>query len=125
MEGKNGAYEPVSLETLNSGQIVALFGRELEKILENIADDNTPTKAVRSMTITVKFRPEEGGESMVVEVSAKSSLAAVKPSKSYALLSFDGDKVTAYQNDPTQLKLGEGGAPAVDEVGRRKAAGAE
>lgn len=122
MKDGNGTYEPVSLETLNSGQIVALFQRELEKILENIADDNTPIKAARSMTISIKFKPEEGGESMVVEVSAKSSLAPVKPSKSYALLSYDGERVTAFQNDPTQLKLGVEGVP-IDEVTRRKAAG--
>lgn len=125
MPESNGAYELISLETLNGGQIVALFDRELEKILENIADENTPPKKARSIKIEIKITPEEDRGSAVISISAQSSLAAVKPSKSYAVFAYDGGKVTAYQSDPKQFELGKGGAPAVDEVGQRKAAGAE
>ena len=107
MSEGNGAYEVISLESLNGGQIVALFDRELEKVLENIADENTPEKAARSISITIKIKPEEGRGSAVVEVASTSKLAPVKPSKSYAVFAFDGDKVTAYQSDPKQLKLGD------------------
>lgn len=113
---KDGAYEVIALDTLNGGQVVALFDRELEKILENIADENTPEKATRSLKIEIKIKPEEGRESAVVEVSAQSKLAAVKPSKSFAVFAYDGDRVTAYQSDPTQLKLGEGGAPGDGKI---------
>lgn len=124
--GKNdGAYEAITLDNLNGGQVVALFDREIEKLLGNIADENTPAQAARSITISIKVKPAEDRGSASIEVSAKSTLAGVKPSKSFAVFAFDGDTVTAYQSDVTQLKLGEGGAPAVDEVGRRKAAGAE
>ncbi len=100
-------YEAVSLDRLNGGQVVALFDRELEVVLRNIADENTPSKAIRSITIQIDIKPEEDRESAVIQVSAKSKLAAVKPSKSFAVFGFDGKKVTAYQTDVKQLKLGE------------------
>jgi len=100
-------YEPVSLDRLNGGQVVALFERELSDVLKNIADENTPAKAKRSISISIIIHPEEDRESAVIEVSAKSGLAPVKPSKSFAVFGFDGSKVTAYQTDVKQLKLGE------------------
>ncbi|MDD5305118.1 MAG: hypothetical protein PHS14_18625 [Elusimicrobia bacterium] len=111
MENGNGSYELVSLENLNGGQIVALFDRELATVLDNIADENTAARAKREITLKIAIRPEDDRGSAVIEVSAKSSLAPVKPSKSFAVFAFDGNSVTAYQSDPKQLKLGEDGKP--------------
>jgi hypothetical protein len=122
MSEGNGGYEVIQLDTLNGGQIVALFDREFSKILENVADENTPEKAVRSLKIEIKIKPEEGRGSAVVEVSAQSKLAAVKPSKSFAVFAFDGDKVTAYQSDPKQLSLGVETPPANEVEEKRRAA---
>ena len=105
-ENKGGSYELVQLETLNGGQVVALFERELAKVLENIADENTPAKTTRSITLSIKIKPEDDRGSAVIEVDGHSKLAPVKPSKSFAVFAFDGDRVTAYQNDPRQAKLG-------------------
>lgn len=106
-------YQEVTLESLNNGQLVALFDRELAKVLENIADDNTDAKATRSIVLTVKIKPDETREQVTVEVDGKAKLAGVKPSKSFALLSYDGKKVRAYQSDHRQALLEE---IAVDEA---------
>lgn len=103
----SSGYEPIRLETINGGQLVALFDRELSRVLENIADDNTAAKTVRSITLTVKMRPEDDRGSVVVEIDSRSKLAPVKPSRSHAVLAFDGQVITAYQSDVRQLKLGE------------------
>lgn len=102
-----GDYQQISLENLNSGQVIALFERELAKVLENIADDNTDAKAARAIVLTVKIKPEETRETVTVTVEGHSKLASVKPSKSYAILSYDGKKVRAYQSDPRQALLAE------------------
>lgn len=107
-------YERMSLENVNGGQVVALFERELGKVLENIADENTSGKTVRTITLTIKIRPEEDRGSAVVEVEGHSKLAPVKPSKSFAVFSYDGSKVTAYQSDPKQLKLGDMAGAALE-----------
>jgi hypothetical protein len=122
MENGSGSYKLVSLENLNGGQIGALFDRELAIVLENIADENTAAKAKRDITIKIAIKPEDDRGSAVIEVSAKSSLASVKPSKSFAVFAFDGGSVTAYQSDPKQLNLGEDGKPA-NERPFRPAAG--
>lgn len=108
-------YERMSLENVNGGQIVALFDRELGKVLENIADENTAAKAPRSITLTIKIKPEEDRGSAIVEVEGHSKLAPVKPSKSFAVFSSDGSQITAYQSDPKQLKLGDVVSAAMGE----------
>ena len=100
-----GDYEEVKLENLNGGQIGALFDRELARVLENIADENTNAKDVRSISITIKFKPEEDRGGAAVEVGANSKLASVKPSKKMVVFAFDGATVTAYQSDPKQMLL--------------------
>ena len=113
----NGAYEVVSLESLNGGQVIALFERELKKVLENIADENTGAKVTRSIVLSIKIKPEEDRGSAVIEVEGHSKLAPVKPSKSFAVFSSDGTNITAYQSDPKQLKLGETeGQPLGDNI---------
>ena len=101
-------YKEITLEGLNNGQLGALFDRELAKVLENIADQNTSATATRTIVITVKMRPEdESREAVKIEVTGASKLAPVSPSRAYAVLSFDGERVRAYQNDPKQALLEE------------------
>jgi hypothetical protein len=104
-----GNYELMSLESVNGGQAVALFNREVKKILTNVADENTEAKAVRSLTLVIKFRPEDDRGGAQVEVTHVTKLAPVKPSRSFAAFSYDGDDITAYQSDISQLKLGKAG----------------
>jgi len=102
------SYQAITIENLNNGQLVALFQRELAKVLENIADDNTAATAVRSIVLTVKLKPkDERREAVSVIVDGKSKLASVKPEESDALLSYDGKTVRAYQSDPRQALLEE------------------
>lgn len=107
-----GEYEVVTIDRLNGGQVVALFERELSKVLENIADENTPAKAPRGITITIKIKPEDDRATTTVEIEAHAKLASVKPSRSFMVLGYDGNKVTAYQSDPKQQKLGLEEEPA-------------
>lgn len=104
----SGNYEEITMEGLNNGQLGALFDRELAKVLENVADKNTAAVATRSIVLTIKIKPEdESRGSVKIEVTGSSKLAPVSPSKAYALLSFDGEKVHAYQSDPKQALLEE------------------
>jgi hypothetical protein len=100
-------FNSVTLESLNNGQAVALFEREMKAVLKNIADENTPAEAKRIITISISIKPEEDRGGAAFEVTANSKLAQVKPSKAHVLFSFDGRNITAYQTDaPKQFKLG-------------------
>ena len=113
-----GGYKIVTLDNLDGGQVVALFDREIKRVLENIADQNTPAAAMRTVTISIKIKPDEKREQGSVKISAKSTLADVAPSDSIIVFNFDGKDVTAYQSPPpNQL-----GFATVDEVTQHREA---
>lgn len=74
-----GTNKDVSLATLGGGAAVERFDYELERVLQNIADHNTNATAVREVTLTVKIKPNEDRSFSVVDINAKSKLAAMKP----------------------------------------------
>lgn len=118
-----GNYEEIKLDNINGGQMVALFERELARVLENIGDENTSAKATREISLKVKIRPDETRESATIEIDGHAKLAPVKPSKSYAVFSFDGTTVRAFQSDPRQLTLGVEDTPGNVTPMPAKAAG--
>jgi hypothetical protein len=47
----------VSLQNLGGGAAIELFDLELQKVLENISDENTRPAVVREITLKVKIKP--------------------------------------------------------------------
>ncbi len=106
-----GGYKKVDLSNLNSGAAIDLFEAEFQKVLKNLADENTRPDAVREIKLTVKIKPSKNrGESATTEVSVVSKLAPIKPHESFMVLNFDGNTVEAYTTDINQKELpyGEG-----------------
>jgi len=98
-------YKKVSLDTLNSGAVIDLFNEEWEKLLENIADENTKSDGQREVRIVIKVKPDKNRQSAKTTVEATTKLAPVKPHESFVLLSGEGGKVNAYVSDPRQQEL--------------------
>jgi len=67
--------ERLSLANLGKGAAVERFDDELQKVLENILDPNTRPDLVRSVTLTVKIKPNEDRDFANVEIQATSKLA--------------------------------------------------
>jgi len=98
----------VTFDSLNGGQLVALFDRELAKVMENIQDPNTPEEATRSIQLSIKVKPDEGRGGAKFTVDSTVKLPSVRPVTSHVLLSFDGEKTEAFQYaDPKQPDLPE------------------
>ncbi len=96
----------ISLESLGRGAALELFSEEMRKVLENIADPNTPWKEPRIISMRVKITPsteERSGAS--VEISAVSRLAPYKPFGTYVLVGLEAGQVIAYENNPKQPEL--------------------
>ena len=81
----------VSLETIQNGAVVDMFNEELQKVMKNIADENTKPDAVRSITITVKIRPDKTRRSAATQVDCKITLSPVKPSDGFISLNQTKD----------------------------------
>jgi len=103
--------EFVSLETLGGGAsgrmsaAVELFNLEFQRVLDNCMDPNTKPTAKRQVILTVKLTPDENRESCVVEISAASKIAAVRPYPTHIFLGKDAGRVVAVEHDPKQMNV--------------------
>lgn len=103
-------YKVVTLETLNGGAVKDLFDVALDKLLENIGDENTKADASREIRIVVSVKPDKQRATAVSKVAVTTKLAPVNPHESFVVLSSDGSRVMAYTTDPKQNELGLGEA---------------
>jgi hypothetical protein len=110
--------EHVSLENLGHGAAVELFDTELQRVLENIQDENTKPTAIRQLTLTLKIKPEEDRSFAKVEMNATSKLAAVRPFPSMFYFGKKDGQAVATEHTPQRglfepPKAGENVVPMV------------
>lgn len=101
----------LTLETINFGTMMEIFESEMKKILENVADENTPAKKARTLDIKFTFQPNDEREHLVTTVSTKLGLAQPKSKSSVVMLNYTGTSIDAYVSDARQPELGENGTP--------------
>lgn len=99
-------YREVNLQNINQGHVIDLFDEAMGRVMENIADENTPPKKERVITIKITVKPNESREHAEVKVGVVTNLAPIKPSEGVVLFSYDGSKAKAYVSDPKQEDLG-------------------
>lgn len=97
--------ERVSLENLGSGAAVELFNLELQRVLDNIIDENTKCGVVREVTLKVRIKPDEDREWGTVEIAASSKLAPVHPYPTQIIIGKERGKGVATEHDPKQMKM--------------------
>jgi hypothetical protein len=97
MEAKNQK----SILEMANGAILERADYEMTKIIENIQDVNTSATKERSLTITVKFKPDTERQQIGVEVTANPpKLAPTNPVSTALYLSGEGDKVQVVEMVP-------------------------
>lgn len=79
---------------IGGGYILELAEFELKKILKNIADPSTELDKPRTLTIQMKFTPNEDRSQIAVESATKISLAPYKPKKTVLFNSQFRDPVS-------------------------------
>src|SRR5262249_36218232 len=95
----------VSLETMDDGAVIERFDYELARVLANIADINTKAEVERSVTLTVKIKPNEARDHTVVTYDVKSKMAGIKPeTTTFYLVERDGQTV-AVEHNPKQERF--------------------
>lgn len=101
----------VSLSTLGNGAAVQLFQVELQKVLDNIVDENTNPKAIREVTLKVKVKPDEDRDYGQVSISCTSKLAPMAPFGTNFFIGKRGRQGVAQEHNPKQAKLFESDKP--------------
>lgn len=99
-------YHEVTLESLNMGAARDLFEAAWNRLLDNIGDENTKPDAVRSISITVKVKPNKNRENASTTVAVSEKLAPLNPHEHFVVLSSDGRRLHAYTTDINQPSLG-------------------
>ena len=93
--------QKVELSTFQSGAVIELFNEEMDKVLSNIADENTAANVERSITVKISIKPDKTRRTAQVKTQVSSTLAKMNPAES--LLWFDKDdkgKLSAFEDDP-------------------------
>ena len=95
----------VSLATLGRGAAAEMFAEEFKRVLENIADVNTPAKAVREVSLTVRIYPREERDFADLEIQSSSKLAKFKGFESHIHIGPVGGEVKAFEEVAKQQQL--------------------
>lgn len=69
----------IKLEELAGGGLQEKFEAELERVIKNMQDPNTPYKNKRAITMKVTFEQNEDRSDVSVGIAVETKLAAPKP----------------------------------------------
>jgi len=102
----------ISLDTLDRGGVVELFGGCLQEVMDNIKDPNTKAEGVREITLVFKFKPGKERNHTGMTYSAKTKLQPVEPveiplfvDKDRATKRAMGFELAAPDENPDQHRL--------------------
>jgi hypothetical protein len=96
---------PVSISSLGGGAAVQLFQVELQKVLDNIVDENTKPDAMREVTLKVKIKPDPDRDYAQVAISCTSKLAPMAPFGTNFFIGKQRGKGVAQEHNPKQKGL--------------------
>ena len=79
----------ITVATLSNGAAIERADLELDKILENIMDDNTSLKFTRELNLKIKIKPTEDRTAGGVTIQATSKLAPVSEHQTQLYIGTD------------------------------------
>lgn len=103
----------IDINNLAGGAMAERINRELTKVAENILDPNTDPKSARTITVTIKIKPDDAREIGMTDIQVKSSLAPAKAIPAKFVFDFDmeGNAVMAElkSHDRDQMRIDDDG----------------
>jgi hypothetical protein len=97
---------PLSYDSLGNDGLREIVDLAVSTIKANIEDENTSEKAMRKLTIEVKFKPTDDSRAFIgVEYGTRLSLASVRPVAVTAMADRDGLIIPEIGVHPDQHEL--------------------
>jgi hypothetical protein len=116
----------ISADNIAGGALAEKLNIELRKLAENVQDPNTKAETVRTVTVTIKIKPDETRQIGATEINVKSSLAPSKGIPTSFVFDFDHDGNAVMKElqarDRNQMIIDNDGEVA-DGVGQKVVAG--
>lgn len=103
---KPGEVAYLTLDNLGLGAARELFQNELDKVLENILDPNTPATAKRSVALSVTIVPNEDRSECGIQIEATSKIAPYKGAGGVIFVGRKDGRAVATSYDARQMTLG-------------------
>jgi hypothetical protein len=117
---------PISIDTIAAGALLEKVEIELSKLAANVKDPNTKPDAVRTITISIKVKPDVTRQLGVTEIDVKSSLAPSKGIPTSFIFDYDKEGKAVMKElltqDPNQLIIDNKGELA-DATGNKVLSG--
>lgn len=116
----------MDVNNIAGGAMAEKINIELRKLAENVMDPNTKAEAVRTVTISIKIKPNETRQIGASEISVKSNLAPSKGIPTSFMFDYDNDGKAVMKElmtkDPNQLIVNNDGDVA-DATGKKVVTG--
>lgn len=111
----------IDINNLAGGAMAERINRELQKVAENVLDPNTKAEAVRTVTVSIKIKPNEARQIGSSDIDVKSSLAPAKGVPTQFVFDYDKEgkavlNELTISTDRNQLGINDSGN-IVDGVG--------
>lgn len=95
----------LDLSNICNGALPEVFERDLQKVLENIADPNTDVDKSRIITIELNFTPFVDRSGAVVTLKTKTKLPGIPTQTSTVFIGKHQGKTVAVPKDARQQQL--------------------
>jgi hypothetical protein len=106
MKEKKEELVPIDFANVNDGALGEGFQIELQKVLENIRDINTPATATRAVVLQLILKPHSDRTVIETEFKCSSKLADIETHKSKIFLgATESGAPIAFSSDPRQMIL--------------------
>lgn len=92
------AGQPVELATLGQGSLRAVFTRDLDRIMANIADESTSPGVTRTYTVKLRLKPVDDRSAARVEIETSMKLAPERPMVTAFVFSREGRRILAMES---------------------------
>lgn len=111
----------VDIAKLGGGALGERFNRELQKLANNVMDPNTKAEAVRTVTVSIKIKPNATRQVGDADIEVKSSLAPATGVPTSFVFDYDKDGSAVIKElntspDRDQLAISDSGK-VVDGTG--------
>lgn len=106
---------PLNIGNICGGAVNEIFERELQEVLKNISDPNTPAKAKRKIVLEFSFEPGKTRESAEVEFKCVSKTVPTTSVSGSIFMQKRHGSVQAYAHDPRQDALFKSEEPATPQ----------
>lgn len=81
----------INLNTFAGGALAEQLNNELQNVINNIYDPNTPATVARKLILEITLKPNQRRNGAQVQINAKSKLAPVIPVETSIMIDLDGE----------------------------------